>query len=152
MHLRRLLPLASLLALACDASRPPSGPIPVHPVSGRVMYKGKPVPGALVAFHPAGAAPVASKPGDGPPRPTGKTDADGKFALHTYVGDDGAPVGDYKVTVAFAGSAENRNVMAKDASKALNVTLPPRYADPGKSDLTATVKDGDNALAPFDLK
>ncbi len=154
MRLRRLLPLASLLALACDDHRPPPGPIPVHPVSGRVTYKGKPVPGALVAFHPV-AAPATgpAKPGEaGPPRPTGKTDADGNFKLHSYVGDDGAPAGDYKVSVALAGSAETRNIMAKDASKTPNTTLPPRYADPGKSDLTATVGDGDNALAPFDLK
>ena len=105
-----------------------------------MTYKGKPVPDALVAFHPAGAAPAASKPGDGPPagppRPTGKTDAEGKFKLHTYVGDDGAPAGDYQVTVSFAGSAETRNFMAKDASKALNITLPPvcrpREIGPGR--------------------
>jgi hypothetical protein len=154
MHLRRLIPLASLLAVACDVA-PPSGPIPVHPVTGAVTYKGKPVPGELVAFHPV-AVPTPSKPGEaappGTPRPTGKTDSDGKFRLHTYVGEDGAPVGEYKVTIAYAGSAETRNVMAKDTSKALNVTLPPKYADPAKSDLSATVKDGANAIPPFDLK
>src|SRR5260370_23778507 len=86
------------------SDRPPSGPLPVHPVSGQVVYKGAPVPSALVVFHPANEpAPAASKPGDaapsGPPRPLGKTDSEGKFRLHTYVGDDGAPAGDYAVTV-----------------------------------------------------
>jgi hypothetical protein len=143
-----------MLPMACD-SAPPSGPIPVRPVSGGVTYKGKSVPGALVAFH-AMNAPAPSKPGEGestgPPRPTGRTDAEGNFKLHTYVGEDGAPVGEYKVTIAYSGSSETRNVMAKDTSKALNITLPPKYADPEKSDLKASVKDGDNTIPPFDLK
>jgi hypothetical protein len=151
MYLRRMLPLATLLAVACD-SAPPSGPIPVQPASGRVTYKGKPVPGALVALHRVGG-PTPSKAGEtAPPRPTGKTDAEGNFKLHTYVGDDGAPAGDYKVTVAYAGSAETRNLMAKDVSTSLGVTLPSKYADPEKTDLTATVKDGDNTIPAFDLK
>jgi hypothetical protein len=156
---RSLMAFVAVLALnggGCN-DRPPSGPIPVHPVNGQILYKGAPVPSALVIFHPAKEpAAAASKPGDeappGPPRPLGKTDAEGKFRLHTYVGDDGAPTGDYKVTVVLSGSGETRNVMTKEVSKALKGTLPVRYSDPKTTDLSAQVKEGVNELAAFELK
>ena len=146
----------ALSALGCD-SEPPSGPIPVHPVSGQVLSNGKPVPGALVIFHPE--TPAAStpqpKPGEESPRgaitPTGKTDSEGRFQLHTYVGDDGAPTGQYKVTVVLAGPSENRDFMAKNSAPVSTVTLPSKYADPERSGLSATVKPGDNVIPPYEL-
>jgi hypothetical protein len=148
--------LFALTALACDG-RPPSGPIPVHPVVGQVTYQGKPVPGALVVFHaanPSSAAPT--RPGDdapsGPPTPVGKTDADGKFKLHTYLGEDGAPVGSYRITVMLASGGEMRDIMTKQVAKAQTVPLPNKYADPKTSDITVDVKEGENQLSPFELK
>jgi hypothetical protein len=148
--------LLSLSALSCDGS-PPTGPIPVHPVAGQVTYQGKPVPGALVVFHAANPAATAStKPGEdaptGPPTPVGKTDDDGKFRMHTYIGDDGAPAGSYKVTVTLAVGGETRDVMTKQVVKTQSVPLPLKYADPKTSDINADVKTGDNNLPTFELK
>jgi hypothetical protein len=137
-----------LLALAiagCD-DRPPTGSIPVHPVNGQLVYKGKPLADALVTFHPASA----SEPG--PIKPTGRTDADGNFRLHSYVGDDGAPAGDYRVSVSVANTSESRNVMIKATRNANLVSLPPKFADPASSGLTATVRTGENALGTLELK
>ncbi len=131
--------------LACD-SKPPSGPIPVHPVSGRVVYQGKPVAGALVVFHRDGGESQTSTP-----VPTGKTGAEGRFQLHTYVGDDGAPTGAYKVTVVVAGASERRDFLAKNSAPASNITLPAKYANLTQSGLTATVKAGDNVIPPYEL-
>jgi hypothetical protein len=148
--------LLTLTAFACDG-RPPSGPIPVYPVNGQVTYQGKPVPGALVVFHGARPAPAPSaSPGEndqsGPPTPVGKTDDDGKFKMHTYIGDDGAPVGSYKVTVTLAVGGETRNVMAKVIAKTQTVPLPIKYADPKTTDITADVKEGENSIPTFELK
>ncbi len=132
--------------------RPASGPLPVHPVSGQVLYRGKPLADALVVFHPASSADSPrSKTGEGPPSPTGNTDSEGKFSLHTYIGNDGAPIGEYKATVALARTGEIRNVMAKETPKPIVISVPAKYGDPAQSGLTATVKSGDNTLEPFDL-
>ena len=65
-------------------------------VSGTVLYKGQPVEGATVIFHPKGETPTA-KPAQG------KTDSGGHFSLAIYFGPgdqpSGALPGDYSVTV-----------------------------------------------------
>src|SRR5262245_26572551 len=72
-----------------------SGKIPVYPVSGQLLVKGKPAEGAFLVFHP--------KDGGGPEskRPYATTDAEGKFNVSTYDTGDGAPAGTYKVTVVW---------------------------------------------------
>ncbi len=148
--------VVALSVLGCD-SEPPAGPIPVHPVSGQVLSNGKPVPGAIVIFHsktPAASTPPPKLGEESPSRtivPTGKTDSEGRFQIHTYVGNDGAPTGQYKVTVVLAGPSENRDFMAKNSAPVSTVTFPSKYADPERSGLTATVKPGNNVIPPYDL-
>jgi hypothetical protein len=147
---------AGLTGLACDEA--PRGPVPVFPVTGHVTYRGKPVPHALVVLHAPGANAAAppSKPGDpgaiGPPKPLGTTDDEGKFQIHTYFGNDGAPAGSYRATVVLAGGGETRNVMAKQIVKTSATQIPAKYADPATTDLRVEVKEGPNELEAFDLK
>src|SRR5262249_14780327 len=83
--------LAVAFALSC-ASR--DNRKPVHPVTGQVLWKGKPVVGAQVIFHPVDKENFERE------RPHAeKTDADGRFRLSTYLKDDGAPEGEYIVAV-----------------------------------------------------
>lgn len=146
----------ALSGLACD-SAPPSGPIAVHPVIGQVHFNGKPVSNAIIVFHPETPtpSPPTPKPGEASSDrtivPTGRTDSEGRFQVHTYVGDDGAPVGHYKVTVVLAGSSENRDFLAKNSAAVSTITLPAKYANPALSGLTATVEAGDNVIPPFEL-
>ena len=147
--------LLVFLSVACDDTPPLAGSIPVHPVTGTVLVKGQPAADVQVTFHPANSAPKApSQPGESSspiPSPSGKTNAEGKFQLHTYFGNDGAPVGEYTVSLSFAGSAETRDIMSKNQTTA-NVKIPAKYADPKKSGLVATVKEGNNEIAPFEIK
>lgn len=101
---------------------------------GRVLYRGQPIADAQVVFH-------------GPDPRTGRlrrvadalTDSDGRFALSTYTANDGAPAGDYRVTVIWTSAPTDFNNRYRPNR------LPPRYADPNLSGLTATVKAvGDN--------
>src|SRR5262245_26228369 len=76
------------LALAgCGADGPP-----LHPVTGKVLVDGKPAEHATVTFHPAGGGADA-------PKPRATVKADGSFALTTHTTGDGAPAGEYAVTV-----------------------------------------------------
>jgi hypothetical protein len=71
---------------------------------------------------------------------------DGRFQLGTRTRDDGAPVGEYQVTVI-----EHR----KNANAAGTVLMPallaPKYANLSTSGLTATVKPGTTPLR-FELE
>jgi hypothetical protein len=72
-----------------------NGPAPPRlvPVSGKVVYKNKPVSQAWVQFHPkasGGAQGFAAN---------GQTNEDGTFTLRTYPHGPGATPGQYAVTV-----------------------------------------------------
>src|SRR5436309_2942675 len=65
----------------------------LQPVKGTLRVNGQPAAAALVTFHPTGADAA---------RPTGRVGGDGTFTLTTRVAGDGAPVGEYRVTVTWA--------------------------------------------------
>lgn len=112
----------------------------VHPVRGEVKVNGLPAAGARVFFH------SATDPGN--PRglhPVAVVEPDGTFHLTTYLAKDGAPAGDYVVTVTWPLSAGGDDEGAGDRLKGA-------YASPTKSTLRATVKAGTNVLEPFVLK
>lgn len=129
------------LAIACPACS--SGRKPVHPVRGQVLVNGQPVPQAQVLFHPTGAAPNAASDAV---RPTGQTDEQGYFTLTSYASNDGAPEGDYDVTVTWFRLAQSgRNDLMRYNA------LPPRYATPQTSQLRVTVNKGSNELPALQL-
>jgi hypothetical protein len=112
-----------------------------HPVSGTVLFKGKPVSEAELSFFPEDASYPDSV------RPRAKTDKDGKFEAWTYVQGDGAPVGNYKVVIV-----HNEVAVSKDTIVAKPNDLPVKYSARDSTDLKAQVSAGKNELKPFDLK
>src|SRR5688572_17397354 len=88
-----LLTVVVLVGLGCG---PKEQRVPVFPVKGSVFVNGKAAEKALVIFHPLGDADPKA------PRSTGEVAADGSFTLSTYTSGDGAPAGDYAVTVTWA--------------------------------------------------
>ena len=100
------------------------------------MVNGKPAVGAFVLFIPALES--ANSPD---PRPRATVGDDGSFRLSTYGTEDGAPAGDYLVTVTWPLDGRD------DEDK-----LRGRYAEPGRSKLKATVKEGPTEVPPFRLK
>ena len=79
-----LLPLTLLSGCGGGSDRPET-----VPVTGTVLYNGKPVEKAIVSFSCEGA----------PRSATGVTDAEGKFTLSTFGLNDGAIVGTHVITV-----------------------------------------------------
>ncbi|MGL4512062.1 MAG: hypothetical protein ACRCT8_03155 [Lacipirellulaceae bacterium] len=146
----RGLPLLVAAGLVVATLGCGDGKIARHPVRGKVTIAGKPVEGAMVYFCPVGGSDALQKE-----RPVALTDAAGDFQLTTFVKGDGAPAGDYKVMIRGGGSSVDPRRMtpeqAREAAKQKKLTVPPRYGFPDQSGLTATVAEGDNALAPFDL-
>lgn len=110
----------------------------VYPVHGQVLLNGKPLADAIVSFHAQGTQDVF---------PTAHTDPEGRFALTSYQNGDGAPQGDYAISLVCFRSRPVR----RGEGHADNV-VPPRYASPTSSGLSATVSPGDNELPPLKLK
>ncbi|MBI1322012.1 hypothetical protein GC170_02335 [bacterium] len=74
----------------------------VFPASGKITRDGKPVANAIVVFHPTDPNTIRipeGRQGIEIANPTTTTDESGAFRLSTYFEADGAPAGEYKVTV-----------------------------------------------------
>ncbi|HEV8059229.1 MAG TPA: hypothetical protein VGP68_05130 [Gemmataceae bacterium] len=148
---RRSLPVVLLVALTASLFIPGcfwknDGRLHVNSVRGAVFVDGKPAVGAKVFFHPT--ADPANPRGL---RPFGEVAEDGSFEVSTYLALDGAPAGDYVVTVywpapsppLFKGKFE---VESQPQDRLKNV-----YSDLRTSKLRAHIVAGDNDLPPFEL-
>jgi hypothetical protein len=134
---RTLTILVASLAFGLTSCGKSDAHRPTFPVSGQILLPdGKPAEYALVIFHPVG-------PADGP-KPRGKVLANGTYQLTTFATDDGAPAGEYQVTVELwlPGRPD------EGPSNRLNA----KYAKPESSGLTATVGTGPAEIKTISLK
>ena len=119
--------------------RAPERPL-THPVAGKLYVNGVPAGNASIAFHPIGAHAAEIY------RPVGRSKADGSFSLMTYAPDDGAPEGEYVVTILYVDPTqpydECGDVTTHDVLKG-------RYLDATKSELRARVVPGSNDIKVF---
>ncbi len=133
---RLLIALTVLCPLSCGKA---DGGKPVYPVHGQVFFKGKPTPGALVLFHPV------DDPDPQAPRPHGRVDQDSHFTLTTYRADDGAPVGQYVVTIDW------RETIHGHGGSSSRSLMPSKYRTPKDSPLRVTIGAETNNLDPFKI-
>jgi tetratricopeptide (TPR) repeat protein len=116
-----------------------SDKVRVYPAQGTVELDGQPLAGAAIFLQPLeGTNPKV-------PRPRATTQEDGTFELGTYHDDDGAPPGEYKVTVQLFSRQD-----ARHGGQTLNF-LPARYARPETTDLTLQIHEGENKLPVLKL-
>jgi hypothetical protein len=113
----------------------------VFKTAGTITFHGQPPAGALVVLHPQGAA------GPDAPRPIAHVQADGSFAATTFDTADGAPAGEYVVTVEWQKLVNVRGEWQPGPN-----LLPARYASPATSDVIVRVVEGSNELAPIVLR
>lgn len=119
--------------------------IPTQRVSGQISINGVPAVGATVRFYPE--TPQAGT--EYALMPSGTADEAGVYYLTTYEGDDGAPVGEYAVTIEWPD---------KDWRPPGGGMPPPppdrlqgEYADPKKSTIHYTVVEGENQVPSINL-
>jgi hypothetical protein len=131
--------LLTLAALGCGGQE---GRKPTFPVRGKVLVGGKPAAKAQVTFHPL------TDPDGKAPRPSATVEADGSFTPHTYTAGDGAPAGEYAVTVLWP---QGDSPIGGDADAGPD-RLGDRYSNPKTTTLRANVTTGPNDLPPYNLK
>jgi hypothetical protein len=173
---RRAVLACFLAASALLSSGCRRGTSNLAPVSGEVFVQGQPAAGATVIFYPAAMLQADSMPAGpaggqgaseaglpstvaasprlrsqaGPPHwqfPSATVGADGSFQLTTVSAGDGAPPGEYQVSVIWSDTYREEGDLVSGPDR-----LGGRYADPAASGLKATVGPGKNQLPRFDLE
>lgn len=133
----QLLALTALMSVMAGCQKEVQ--VPAHPVRGSVVYKGKPAAGVVVVLRPV--AGQAARPS------SGTTAADGSFRITTFTPDDGAPAGEYVVTLTWPKS----QIDPTSGDELTDDLLKGRYSDPAKSSWKITVREGENVLDPFNF-
>lgn len=134
----RLASVVTLLALAVGCGPPDEVRPPLEPAQGSLLINDQPAEGALLVFHRVGEATFDARG----TRPTATVDAEGNFALTTYQEGDGAPAGEYQVTILWFDNPESNSPWDK---------LGGRFTDPARSDIRVTVGPEQNTLEPIRL-
>lgn len=131
-----------MLSLGCSHPVDPIARETV-PVSLEVSFKGEPIPDGVIVFHP-----VSPEVDDRPlVTPRGTVDRDGNVVVSTYSRGDGAPPGEYRLSVNWQGPLEG---VDEDAADQLPERIPPKYRNPETSGLRLIVVAGaDNKLPPI---
>ncbi len=122
-----LLLLTAAALVGCGNSDPKR--LRVFPVKGKVLLDGQPLANAFVVLHRKSeinlSAPTATAPSA-----TATTDAAGEFMATTYDAKDGAPEGEYAVTVVYyelrqdGGNFEpGPNILASELSRPESTTI-----------------------------
>jgi hypothetical protein len=124
--------------IGCSEAKPER--VAVHPAAGSLTVKGQPAPGAFVTLHPKTSL------GEDVPPPRANVEKDGSFKLSTFNGGDGAPEGEYTVTVRWYKPVKN----GADIAAGPNV-IPTKYTKPESSNLTVRIASGQNTLPPIKL-
>lgn len=127
-----------LLVGTIGCGKSSSGPV-TYPVSGMVTLGGTPIAGATIFFTPASSD-------AGAVGATAQTDSDGSFNVRIELdlgksSKEGLPAGDYRISIVKLENPAGEPSLSKPPKN----TLPPQYAVPETSNLTASVKaDGEN--------
>ena len=123
------------------------GRTPTYPTTGTVAREGKPAADVLVRFHPTQPAPEFATI-------TTRTDAAGHYSLSTFEADDGAPAGEYVVSVLLDIPPADEGGDTETTPARRLVRLPARLAafgNPTTSPLRAQIEAGANTL-DFDVR
>ena len=108
-------------------------------VEGVVTIDGQPADRATVRFYPT--------QGRGS---FGQSDAEGRYELKYTANKDGAAVGKHKVTVSMAYNPEFSNATREQTAPGREESLPKKYHDRQRTELSADVTSGSNEIN-FDL-
>lgn len=132
--------VAAILALAPGCEGPDEAGPAVYPVFGKVLVDGKPAAKARISFH-------ASRSAGGSSAPYAVSGDDGTFRPTTLFAEDGAPAGEYSLSVIWPTITVDHGEEVDGPDR-----LRGGYSNPQNSGLRATIKEGENEIPPLQLK
>lgn len=142
MFSQRLFSFCLLVVVSCTLIGCGGGDPRIVPVTGVVTYKGQPIVKINVMFSPTDATGQIAE---------GTSDDTGKFVMQTQQPNDGAMMGDYKVSFKYVQDIDYDMPGFTGGVKPEPSPIPAKYADENKSGFTATVKSS-NEPFQFDLE
>ena len=146
-----ILVLLGLLVCGGCGEEVPEGRLSVHPAGGKVSVKSQPAAGVFLVLHPAPGSPAARAD----VLPSATTEADGSFQLSTYDQNDGAPVGEYVVTLQWrqsdSQSDDQRRAMALMGQKPAD-RFRGKYNNPSTSPWRISITEGENVLDAIEIE
>lgn len=110
-----------------------------YPARGTITINGEPPEGAVVTFYPVGEDVDQRKS-----KPWAIVNADGSYTLQTYEQEDGAPAGEYQVTIKWPWDVT-------DMAQAMTDRLGKAYSNPESSEWKFTIAEDDNELPPIEI-
>lgn len=126
------------LVMGCGEASKPAHPA-CHPVSGKLTYNGQAPQGAVIQLWPI---PVDRNKWQ-ERKPSAQVSEDGTFKVWTYESNDGAPEGEYAITVIW-DSDGGGNPPGNDVFGA-------RYSNPDQPVSKVTIKSGPNEIPAIAL-
>jgi len=124
------------------SSKEASGP-PLYPVRGKVLVDGKPADGAIVSLWATNPTVKFDR------LPMGYCKSDGTFSVGTTELADGAPAGDYDITVAWL--PQNARRIFEETGVAPPSLIAKKFNEPKTSGLKMTVKQEENLIPEWQL-
>ena len=118
-----------LLSVGCG------GDSNIGQVEGVISLDGEPLKRALVCFYPTDGRASA-----------GQTDEEGHYELQYIRNVKGAVVGSHKVTISTYIDRDDDPSTSEFGGKGREETMPPKYLDRKKTELSATIKSGSNTV------
>lgn len=109
-----------------------------YPVHGKLEINGQLASGAIVELHSQGSARDVRNS-----RPWGIVDDRGEFHLTTYKSNDGAPQGEYRLTIKWPPDVSRPSLADR---------LNHAYSKPDNSHWTVTVQDRETDLGTIEVK
>ncbi|MCA9088148.1 MAG: hypothetical protein KDA90_05860 [Planctomycetaceae bacterium] len=143
--MRSLIYLLPVLALGCGRAAVDPQARDVYPVAGTITYQGRPICDGVVRFHPV------KEFDDGKPfiLPRGVVDEEGNMIVSTYGTGDGAPAGEYRLSISWQGPLEG---VDEDEEDLLPELIPRKYRNPETSGLYCVVSEiPENLIPPVEL-
>ena len=119
---------------------------PTFPVQGKVVIEGEIASGAQIVFHRVHNSKATTEEDQPRAMPSGVADKDGNFELTSFHPKDGAPAGEYVVTLQW-----QKWVLKDDDVIPGPNMVPPAYAKPQLSPLRVKVVEGENKLPTFQI-
>ena len=129
--------LISMVISGCGSSSNESGVVTV-PAKGKILVDSKSFAGLKIQLKPK-----FEWKSDKVPYPRAVTDDKGEFVLETFQPGDGAPTGDYEVSI----TSPTNEGLGK-----ISDPIGSRYADSSKSGLTVKIGDSEAKIPDFQLK
>lgn len=115
--------------------------VKVYPIKGKLEYQGKPMPGVTLIFNPIDETQKI--------KPQATTDGEGNFVATTFQTGDGAPEGDFIITLVVRSNESDsarEDAEVEGRTKATKIPFPPKYLNPTTSGLKIKVTPGNPDL------